>query len=241
MSQAAASHGVIVCFNHISQTFEKMNASSMCHVCLVIIDSSSSHLLLDPPFTLTPAPTQTSQPSPGGQSTCSSDQSPISAYPSRGVQLAVRGGVVGLGEGPGEEDEELEEEEEGLEVLEGGRDAPIMDSTVSTATAATLALQARRNVGRPMRWMEHMKMERLKQVNGGGGALMPRVGPLSPTPPPKGPAVLGKDPPCSYPPPCPGPLRPCLCYTKNNSVSLQRLRLRSVFYTLDSMDIQYQY
>ncbi|XP_014036402.1 transcriptional activator GLI3 isoform X3 [Salmo salar] len=133
----------------------------------------------------------TSQPSPGGQSTCSSDQSPISAYPSHGVQLAVRGGVVGLGEGPGEEDEELEEEEEGLEVLEGGRDAPIMDSTVSTATAATLALQARRNVGRPMRWMEHMKMERLKQVNGGGGALMPRVGPLSPTPPPKGPAVLG--------------------------------------------------
>uniref|UniRef100_A0A4W5NEZ0 GLI family zinc finger 3 n=1 Tax=Hucho hucho TaxID=62062 RepID=A0A4W5NEZ0_9TELE len=108
----------------------------------------------------------TSQPSPGGQSTCSSDQSPISAYPSHGVQLAVRGG--------------------------GGRDAPIMDSTVSTATVATLALQVRRNVGRPMRWMEHMKMERLKQVNGGGGALMPRVGPLSPTPPPKGPAVLDR-------------------------------------------------
>uniref|UniRef100_A0A4W5N8S4 GLI family zinc finger 3 n=1 Tax=Hucho hucho TaxID=62062 RepID=A0A4W5N8S4_9TELE len=107
----------------------------------------------------------TSQPSPGGQSTCSSDQSPISAYPSHG--------------------------EEGLDELEGGRDAPIMDSTVSTATVATLALQVRRNVGRPMRWMEHMKMERLKQVNGGGGALMPRVGPLSPTPPPKGPAVLG--------------------------------------------------
>uniref|UniRef100_A0AAZ3RG69 C2H2-type domain-containing protein n=1 Tax=Oncorhynchus tshawytscha TaxID=74940 RepID=A0AAZ3RG69_ONCTS len=108
----------------------------------------------------------TSQPSPGGQSTCSSDQSSISAYPSRGVQLE----------------------------LEGGCGAPIMDSTVSTATAATLALQARRSVGRPMRWMEHMKMERLKQVNGGGGP-MPR---LSPTPPPKGPAmlpaILGKDP-----------------------------------------------
>uniref|UniRef100_A0A8C7JGD8 Transcriptional activator GLI3 n=1 Tax=Oncorhynchus kisutch TaxID=8019 RepID=A0A8C7JGD8_ONCKI len=100
----------------------------------------------------------TSQPSPGGQSTCSSDQSSISAYPSRGVQLE----------------------------LEGGCGAPIMDSTVSTATAATLALQARRSVGRPMRWMEHMKMERLKQVNGGGGP-MPR---LSPTPPPKGPATL---------------------------------------------------
>uniref|UniRef100_A0A8C7UP91 C2H2-type domain-containing protein n=1 Tax=Oncorhynchus mykiss TaxID=8022 RepID=A0A8C7UP91_ONCMY len=108
----------------------------------------------------------TSQPSPGGQSTCSSDQSSISAYPSRGVQLE----------------------------LEGGCGAPIMDSTVSTATAATLALQARRSVGRPMRWMEHMKMERLKQVNGGGGP-MPRV---SLTPPPKGPAtlpaILGKDP-----------------------------------------------
>ncbi|CAB1340619.1 unnamed protein product, partial [Coregonus sp. 'balchen'] len=139
----------------------------------------------------------TSQPSPGGQSTCSSDQSPVSPYPSRGVQLAVRGGVgLGLGEGLGE-DEELEDEEEGLEELEMGCDAPIMDSTVSTATAATLALQPRRNVGRPMRWMEHMKMERLKQVNG-GGAPMPRLGPLSPTPPPKGPAtlpaILGKGP-----------------------------------------------
>ncbi|CAB1349576.1 unnamed protein product [Coregonus sp. 'balchen'] len=163
----------------------------------------------------------TSQPSPGGQSTCSSDQSPISTYPSHGVQLAVRGGVVGLGEGPGEEDEELEEEEEeGLEELEGGRDAPIMDSTVSTATAATLALQARRNVGRPMRWMEHMKMERLKQVNGGGGALMPRLGPLSPTPPPKGPAVLG---PClgrlSQPQP---PPRPELGSTELTVLSLLR-------------------
>uniref|UniRef100_A0A8C7JJC4 Transcriptional activator GLI3 n=1 Tax=Oncorhynchus kisutch TaxID=8019 RepID=A0A8C7JJC4_ONCKI len=137
----------------------------------------------------------TSQPSPGGQSTCSSDQSSISAYPSRGVQLAVRGGVgLGLGGGLGEYEELEDEEEKVLEELEGGCGAPIMDSTVSTATAATLALQARRSVGRPMRWMEHMKMERLKQVNGGGGP-MPR---LSPTPPPKGPAtlpaILGKDP-----------------------------------------------
>ncbi|XP_064804959.1 transcriptional activator GLI3-like isoform X1 [Oncorhynchus masou masou] len=137
----------------------------------------------------------TSQPSPGGQSTCSSDQSSISAYPSRGVQLAVRGRVgLGLGERLGEYEELEDEEENVLEELEGGCGAPIMDSTVSTATAATLALQARRSVGRPMRWMEHMKMERLKQVNGGGGPI-PR---LSPTPPPKGPAtlpaILGKDP-----------------------------------------------
>uniref|UniRef100_A0A672Y834 C2H2-type domain-containing protein n=1 Tax=Sphaeramia orbicularis TaxID=375764 RepID=A0A672Y834_9TELE len=106
----------------------------------------------------------TSQPSPGGQSTCSSDQSPISTYPSGGVQLAVS--------------------------CEGER-APIMDSTVSTATAAMLTLQARRSVGRPLRWMEHIKMERLKQVNG----ALPRLGPLSPTPPPKAstlPNILGK-------------------------------------------------
>ncbi|KAJ4925349.1 hypothetical protein JOQ06_018081 [Pogonophryne albipinna] len=81
----------------------------------------------------------TSQPSPGGQSTCSSDQSPVSTYPSSGVQLA-----------------------------------------------------ARRSVGRPVRWMEHIKMERLKQVNG----VLPRLGTLSPTPPPKGstlPNILGKE------------------------------------------------
>uniref|UniRef100_A0A8C9XQG9 GLI family zinc finger 3 n=1 Tax=Sander lucioperca TaxID=283035 RepID=A0A8C9XQG9_SANLU len=107
----------------------------------------------------------TSQPSPGGQSTCSSDQSPVSTYPSGGVQLAVS-------------------------VCEG-EPAPIMDSTVSTATAAMLTLQARRSIGRPLRWMEHIKMERLKQVNG----ALPRLGPLSPTPPPKGstlPNILGK-------------------------------------------------
>uniref|UniRef100_A0A7N6BN18 C2H2-type domain-containing protein n=1 Tax=Anabas testudineus TaxID=64144 RepID=A0A7N6BN18_ANATE len=107
----------------------------------------------------------TSQPSPGSQSTCSSDQSPISTYPSN------------------ENDEEAEECE--------GEPAPIMDSTVSTATAAMLTLQARRSVGRPLRWMEHVKMERLKQVNG----ALPRLGPLSPTPPPRGstlPNILGK-------------------------------------------------
>uniref|UniRef100_A0A3P8WVR2 GLI family zinc finger 3 n=1 Tax=Cynoglossus semilaevis TaxID=244447 RepID=A0A3P8WVR2_CYNSE len=105
-----------------------------------------------------------SQPSPGGQSTCSSDQSPVSTYPSGGVQLAVSC---------------------------EGEPAPIMDSTVSTATAAMLTLQARRSVGRPLRWMEHIKMERLKQVNG----ALPRLGPLSPTPPPKNstlPNILGK-------------------------------------------------
>uniref|UniRef100_UPI003AAC4C35 transcriptional activator GLI3 n=1 Tax=Centroberyx gerrardi TaxID=166262 RepID=UPI003AAC4C35 len=127
--------------------------------------------------------------SPGGQSTCSSDQSPVSAYPSSGVQLAVSAGRS-PGEGL-EEDEEEEENEEEVEEECEGQPAPIMDSTVSTATAAMLTLQARRSVGRPLRWMEHIKMERLKQVNG----ALPRLGPLSPTPPPKGstlPNILGK-------------------------------------------------
>ncbi|XP_041670336.1 transcriptional activator GLI3 isoform X2 [Cheilinus undulatus] len=130
-----------------------------------------------------------SQPSPGGQSTCSSDQSPISTYPSSGVQLAVSAGRS-PGEGLEENEEKEEKEEEAEEECEG-EPAPIMDSTVSTATTAMLTLQARRSVGRPLRWMEHIKMERLKQVNG----ALPRPGPLSPTPPPKGstlPTILGK-------------------------------------------------
>uniref|UniRef100_A0A3Q3IUK1 C2H2-type domain-containing protein n=1 Tax=Monopterus albus TaxID=43700 RepID=A0A3Q3IUK1_MONAL len=127
----------------------------------------------------------TSQPSPGGQSTCSSDQSPISS----GVQLAVSAGRS-PGEGL-EEDEEKEENEGEVEEECEGDPAPIMDSTVSTASATMLTLQARRSVGRPLRWMEHVKMERLKQVN----EALPRLGPLSPTPPPKGstlPNILGK-------------------------------------------------
>ncbi|XP_029002787.1 transcriptional activator GLI3 [Betta splendens] len=131
----------------------------------------------------------TSQPSPGGQSTCSSDQSPVGTYPSSGVQLAVSAGRS-PGEGLVEDEEDDENAGEAEEECEG-EPAPIMDSTVSTATAAMLTLQARRSVGRPLRWMEHVKMERLKQVNG----AVPRLGPLSPTPPPRGstlPNILGK-------------------------------------------------
>uniref|UniRef100_A0A4W4EWQ0 C2H2-type domain-containing protein n=1 Tax=Electrophorus electricus TaxID=8005 RepID=A0A4W4EWQ0_ELEEL len=89
----------------------------------------------------------TSQPSPGGQSSCSSDQPPAGPHLGRGVQLAVRSvGLVG-------------------EALE---DTPIMDCTVSTATApaCALTLRTRRGLGRPLRWMEQVKMERLRQVNG---------------------------------------------------------------------------
>ncbi|KAL1248860.1 hypothetical protein QQF64_022178 [Cirrhinus molitorella] len=133
----------------------------------------------------------TSQPSTGGQSSCSSDQSTSGPHIGRGVQLAVNS--IGLaGEEAVLEDQENEEEEEEGEGEEE-EDAPIMDSTVSTATttAATLALQTRRSVGRPLRWMEHVKMERLRQVNG----AVPRLGHTSPTPPPKGqalPALTGK-------------------------------------------------
>uniref|UniRef100_A0A3Q2Q9Y6 GLI family zinc finger 3 n=1 Tax=Fundulus heteroclitus TaxID=8078 RepID=A0A3Q2Q9Y6_FUNHE len=131
----------------------------------------------------------TSQPSPGGQSTCGSDQSPVSTYPSSGVQLAVSA-RRSPGEGL-EEDEEEEENDEEVEEECEGEPVPAMDSTVSAATTAMLTLQARRGIGRPLRWMEHMKMERLKQVNG----ALPRLGSLSPTPPPKSsamPNILGK-------------------------------------------------
>ena len=101
---------------------------------------------------------------------------------------------MSAGRSPGEgleENEEKEENEEEADEESEGEPAPIMDSTVSTATTAMLTLQARRSVGRPLRWMEHIKMERLKQVNG----ALPRLGPLSPTPPPKAstlPNILGK-------------------------------------------------
>ncbi|XP_039093920.1 transcriptional activator GLI3 [Hyaena hyaena] len=103
----------------------------------------------------------TSQPSPGGQSSCSSQQSPISNYSNSGLELPLTdgGGVGDLGA--------IDE-------------TPIMDSTISTATTA-LALQARRNPA-GTKWMQHVKLERLKQVNG----ILPRLNPILP---PKAPAV----------------------------------------------------
>ncbi|XP_076146825.1 transcriptional activator GLI3 isoform X2 [Alosa pseudoharengus] len=139
----------------------------------------------------------TSQSSPGGQSACSGEQSPGSGPPGRGVQLAVSAvRLQGVGEhGRGDEEYEDEEEDDEGELEEEDEEddmdrnrAPIMDATVSTAT---LALQARRSVGRPLRWMEQVKMERLRQVNAAPAGL-PH---LSPTPPAKGhglPTILGK-------------------------------------------------
>ncbi|XP_070322993.1 transcriptional activator GLI3 isoform X1 [Odocoileus virginianus] len=103
----------------------------------------------------------TSQPSPGGQSSCSSQQSPISNYSNSGLELPLTDGG-GVGE------------------LSAIDETPIMDSTISTATTA-LALQARRNPA-GTKWMEHVKLERLKQVNG----MLPRLNPILP---PKAPAV----------------------------------------------------
>lgn len=87
------------------------------------------------------------------------------------------------------EDQEFEEKDtEGEE-----EDSHIMVSAVSTATAtaATLSLQTHRSLGQPLRWMEQVKMERLRQVNGGTSKL----GHLSPTAPSKGhilPSLTGK-------------------------------------------------
>uniref|UniRef100_A0A8C5K5G5 GLI-Kruppel family member GLI3 n=1 Tax=Jaculus jaculus TaxID=51337 RepID=A0A8C5K5G5_JACJA len=103
----------------------------------------------------------TSQPSPGGQSSCSSQQSPISDYSNSALELPMTdGGSVA-----------------DLSAID---ETPIMDSTISTATTA-LALQARRNPA-GTKWMEHIKLERLKQVNG----MFPRLNPILPS---KAPAV----------------------------------------------------
>ncbi|XP_053120751.1 transcriptional activator GLI3 isoform X4 [Hemicordylus capensis] len=108
----------------------------------------------------------TSQPSPGGQSTCSSEQSPISNYSNNGIELNLTSrGSVG-----------------DLSVID---ETPIMDSTISTATTA-LGLQARRNMTET-KWMEQVKLERLKQING----VLPRLNPMPPSKAPTLPPLIG--------------------------------------------------
>ncbi|NXI80314.1 GLI3 protein, partial [Rhipidura dahli] len=106
------------------------------------------------------------QPSPGGQSTCSSEQSPISNYSNNGIELTLTGGGS-VGD---------------LSVID---ETPIMDSTISTATTA-LGLQARRNIT-GTKWMEQVKLERLKQVNG----MLPRLNPVPPSKAPTLPPLIG--------------------------------------------------
>ncbi|XP_063778553.1 transcriptional activator GLI3 isoform X2 [Pseudophryne corroboree] len=98
----------------------------------------------------------TSQPSPGGKSSCSSEQSPISNYTNSGIELTLNnGGSVG-----------------DLSTLD---DTPIMDSTISTATTG-LGLQGRR-IMTGTKWMEQVKVERIKQING----MLPRLNPIPPS------------------------------------------------------------
>uniref|UniRef100_A0A8C9ESW9 C2H2-type domain-containing protein n=1 Tax=Pavo cristatus TaxID=9049 RepID=A0A8C9ESW9_PAVCR len=103
---------------------------------------------------------------PGGQSTCSSEQSPISNYSNNGIELTLTGGGS-VGD---------------LSVID---ETPIMDSTISTATTA-LGLQARRNMT-GTKWMEQVKLERLKQVNG----MLPRLNPVPPSKAPTLPPLIG--------------------------------------------------
>ncbi|XP_075683155.1 transcriptional activator GLI3 isoform X2 [Rhinoderma darwinii] len=98
----------------------------------------------------------TSQPSPGGKSSCSSEQSPYSNYTNSGIELTLNnGGSMG-----------------DLSTLD---DTPIMDSTISTATAG-LGLQGRR-IMTGTKWMEQVKVERIKQING----VLPRLNPVPPS------------------------------------------------------------
>ncbi|KAG8442777.1 hypothetical protein GDO86_011551 [Hymenochirus boettgeri] len=97
----------------------------------------------------------TSQPSPGGKSSCSSEQSPISNYSNSGIELNLNsGGSIG-----------------DLCALD---ETPIMDSTISTATTG-LGVHGRR-ILTGTKWMEQLKREKIKQVNG----ILPRLNPVPP-------------------------------------------------------------
>lgn len=75
-------------------------------------------------------------------------------------------------------------------------ETPVMDSTISTATTA-LTLQARRNPA-GTKWMEHVKLERIKQVNG----MLPRLNPILPSKAPAVSPLIGNGELC---------IRPCIC------------------------------
>ncbi|KAL7976859.1 hypothetical protein Chor_008808 [Crotalus horridus] len=110
----------------------------------------------------------TSQPSPGGQSSCSSKQSYISNYANNGIELNLTNrGSVG-----------------DLSIID---ETPIMDSTISTATTG-LGLQTRRNMTET-KWMEQVKLEKLKQING----VLPRLNPMPSSKAPALPPLIGND------------------------------------------------
>lgn len=109
---------------------------------------------------------QTSQPSPGGQSTCSSEQSSISNYANNGIELNLTN-RDNVGD---------------LSIID---ETPIMDSTISTATTA-LGLQTRRNMTET-KWMEQVKLEKLNQING----VLPRLNPMPSSKAPALPPLIG--------------------------------------------------
>nr|ARB02206.1 gli3 [Cloning vector pCS2+Myc-CRgli3-His] len=107
-----------------------------------------------------------SQPSPGGKSSCSRQQSPISNYTNSGIELNLNsGGSIG-----------------DFSALD---ETPIMDSTISTATTG-LGLHGRR-VMTGTKWMEQIKVEKMKQVNG----MLPRLNPVPPHRAPTLPPITG--------------------------------------------------
>ncbi|XP_018415124.1 PREDICTED: transcriptional activator GLI3 [Nanorana parkeri] len=108
----------------------------------------------------------TSQPSPGSKSSCSSEQSPISNYTNSGIELTLNN-VGSIGD------------------LSNLDDTPIMDSTISTATTG-LGLQGRR-IMTGTKWMEQVKLERIKQING----ILPRLNPVPPSKAPSLPPIFG--------------------------------------------------
>ncbi|XP_078544324.1 transcriptional activator GLI3 [Lissotriton helveticus] len=108
----------------------------------------------------------TSQPSPGGKSSCSSEQSPFSNYSNSGIELTLSSG-------------------DSVGDLSAIDETPIMDSTISTANSA-LGLQARR-IMTGTRWMEQVKVEKFKQVNG----MLPRLNPVPPSRAPNIPLING--------------------------------------------------
>lgn len=60
-----------------------------------------------------------------------------------------------------------------------------MDSTISTATTG-LGLQGRR-IMTGTKWMEQVKLERIKQING----ILPRLNPVPPSKAPSLPPITG--------------------------------------------------
>ncbi|XP_070584352.1 transcriptional activator GLI3 [Erythrolamprus reginae] len=110
----------------------------------------------------------TSQPRTGGTSTHSSEQSSISNYANNGIKLNLTS-RSSVGD---------------LSIFD---EIPIMDSTISTAATA-LGLQARSNMTKT-KWMQQVKLEKLKQING----VLPKLNPMPSSKTPALPPLIKND------------------------------------------------